>query len=124
MPVAYAFEIDSYEFPRADTPARGPVIYAAPQRWAEYNPIGTTANDASILTFLGLTSQRWDFVSRADTTTKDKLLAVFNARASVNFKTPQDAVGFNVLMRTLEIQHLEPIEDGKFLCRFTLVRRS
>ncbi len=104
-------------------PARGPIIYAQPQRWSEFNPIGKSDTGATILTFLGLESQRWTFVSRAVTATKDKLLAVYSARTAVTLKTPQDAGGISVLMRNLVIQYIEPIEDGKFLCTFELVRR-
>ena len=120
---AYVFTLDGYTFPTADKPARGPVIYHQPQRWSELDPIGNTATDATILTFLGLKSQRWQFTSRACAATKNKLLAVYTARLPVIFKTPQDGTGVDVLMTELEIEYAEPIEDSKFLCRFTLVGR-
>lgn len=122
MATAYVFEIDGYVFPRADVPARGPIVEADPQRWSEQNPLGAYG-PGSVLTFMGTTSQRWPFVSRAVTATKDKLVAVFNARLVVLFKTPQNTSGFNVLMTELDVQFDEPIEGGKFLCRFTLVKR-
>lgn len=119
---AYVFEIDGYTFPRADVPARGPFVEFSPQRWQEDDVIGV-ADAGTILTFLGYSSQRWDFVSRAVTATKDKLLAIYNARAEVLFKTPQNTTGFNVVMTRLAIQYKEPIDGGLFLCEFTLVKR-
>ena len=120
---AYSFILDGYTFPRADVPARGPIIYHQPQNWSEQDIIGSTATGATVETFLGLKSQEWTWISRASTATKDKLLAVYNGRTAVVLKTPQDATGINVVMTDLKIQYIEPIEDGKFLCEFTLVRR-
>lgn len=124
MATAYVFVLDGYTFPRADVPARGPIEEFATQRWSEQDVLGT-GDPGTILTFLGTKSQRWDFVSRAIEATKDKLLAVYNARLAVTFKTPQNAsTGFSVVMTALRVQHTEPIEDSKFLCEFTLVARS
>lgn len=122
MPTAYVFNLDTYEFPRADVPARGPIIEFSPQRWSKQNALGSV-DPGSILTFMGYESQQWDFVSRAATATKDKLLSVYNGKAEVVLKTPQNTTGFNVVMTRLSIQYLEPIENGKFLCEFTLVKR-
>ena len=123
MTTAYTFTLDGYDFPRSDVPARGPVVYHQPQNWSEFDAIGNTATGSTILTFIGLKSQSWTFVSRAITATKDKLLAVYNARVAVTLKTPQDGTGVSVIMTDLQIEYAEPIEDGKFLCTFTLVRR-
>ncbi|RPJ39822.1 MAG: hypothetical protein EHM35_01355 [Planctomycetaceae bacterium] len=123
MTTAYAFILDGYTFPRSDVPARGPIVYHQPQNWGKQDIVGATTTGATVLTFLGLKSQEWTFVSRAATATKDKLLAVYNGRIPVLLKTPQDATGVNVVMTELAIQYSEPIEDGKFLCEFTLVRR-
>jgi len=123
MATTYTFTLDGYDFPRSDVPARGPVIYHQPQRWSEFDAVGNTATGATILTFMGLKSQSWTFVSRAATATKDKLLAVYNARAAVTLKTPQDATGVSVIMTDLQIEYMEPIEASKFLCTFTLMRR-
>jgi len=123
MTTAYAFILDGYTFPRADVPARGPIVYHQPQNWSEQDIVGSTTTGATVLTFLGLKSQQWTYVSRAVTATKDKLLAVYNAHIPVVMKTPQDGTGVNVVMTELEIQYIEPIEDGKFLCTFTLMRR-
>ena len=123
MTTAYAFILDGYTFPRADVPARGPIVYHQPQNWSELDVVGNTGTAATVLTFLGLKSQRWTYVSRAVTATKDKLLAVYNGRIPVVLKTPQDATGVNVVMTDLIIEYAEPIENGKFLCTFTLMRR-
>ena len=123
MTTAYAFILDGYTFPRSDVPARGPIVYHQPQNWSRMDIVGATTSTATTLTFLGVKSQEWTFVSRAVTATKDKLLALYNARAAFLMKTPQDATGVNVVMTELSIQYSEPIEDGKFLCEFTLVRR-
>ncbi len=121
---AYVFVLDGYTFPRADVPARGPIQEFDDQRWSEQDVLGS-GNPGTILTFLGTKSQHWDFVSRGVTATKDKLEAVYAARASVTLKTPQNAsTGFSVVMTALRIQYDEPIEDGKFLCEFTLVARA
>lgn len=122
MATAYVFELDGYTFPRGDVPARGPIIEITPQRWSKQDVLGAT-NPGSILTFLGFESASWDLVSHAVTATKDKLLAVYNGRTEVLWKTPQNTTGFNVLMTRLAVQYAEPIENGKFLCEFTLVRR-
>ena len=123
MATDYEFILDGYTFPRADVPARGPIVYHQEQNWSEQDIIGSTATGATVLTFLGLKSQPWTFVSRASTATKDKLLAVYNGRVPVVMKTPQDATGVNVVMTELKIEYMEPIEDSKFLCEFTLMRR-
>jgi len=123
MTTAYAFILDGYTFPRADVPARGPIVYHQPQNWSEQDVVGNTGTAATVLTFLGLKSQRWTYVSRAVTATKDKLLAVYNGRIPVVLKTPQDATGVNVVMTDLIIEYAEPIENGKFLCTFILMRR-
>lgn len=123
MATSYVFDLDGYTFPRDDVPARGPLEEFSPQVWAEQDVLGT-ADPGTILTLMGTLSQRWDFVSRAVTATKDKLIAVYNGQLAVTFKTPQNpTTGFNVVMTRLLIQHAEPIEDGKFLCEFTLVKR-
>ncbi len=123
MATAYVFVLDGYTFPRADVPARGPIEEFAIQRWSEQDVLGT-ANPGTILTFLGTKSQQWDFVSRGVTATKDKLVGVYNARLAVTLKTPQNAsTGFSVVMTALRVKYDEPIEDGKWLCEFTLVAR-
>ena len=122
MPTAYVFELDTYVFPRADVPARGPFVEFSTQHWSKQNALGAV-DPGSVLTFLGYESQQWDFISRASTATKDKLLAVYNGKLAVLFKTPQNTTGFNVVMTRLAIQYAEPIDGGKFLCEFTLVKR-
>ncbi len=123
MATAYVFVLDGYTFPRADIPAHGPIEEFAIQRWSEQDVLGT-ANPGTILTFLGTKSQQWDFVSRGVTATKDKLVAIYDARLVVTLKTPQNAsTGFSVAMIRLHIPYDEPIEDGKWLCEFTLVAR-
>lgn len=124
MATAYVFVLDGYTFPRADIPAHGPIEEFDEQIWSEQDVLGT-ASPGTILTFLGTKSQSWDFVSRGVTATKDKLVAVHAARLPVTFKTPQNAsTGFSVLMTRLNIPYDEPIEDGKWLCEFTLVARA
>ena len=116
------FILDGYTFPQADIPARGPIEAVTPQRWARQSMIGS-AQVGDVLTFIGFQNQSWFFVSKCVTATKDKLIAVFEAKIEVVFKTPEESGGFNVLMTTLEIEYLTPQENGKYLCRFELVRR-
>ena len=117
------FVLDGYEFPGADMPARGPIEEIVPQQWAKQDVIGD-ANPGSILTFLGTSSQEWEFVSRASAATKVLLNAVYESQGPVNFKTPQNNdVGFSVVMTELSVRYDEPIEDGKYLCKFKLVKR-
>jgi len=123
MGTAYVFVLDGYALPRADIPARGPIEEFATQRWSSQDVIGS-ADPGSVLTMIGTRSQSWRFVSRAAEATKDKLLSVYNGQVGVTFKTPQNpTTGFTVIMTELRIQHAEPIEDGRFLCEFTLVKR-
>ena len=129
MGSTYTIVLDTYTFPDGELPFRGPLEEFAPQRWSRQNVLGT-ADPGTILTLMGTTSQEWDFESRASTTTKDKLLAVYNAQKLVILKTPQNAAtGFNVMMTRLRIQYETPIENtaadglGKFLCFFTLMAR-
>lgn len=122
MATTYDFIIDGYTFPRADVPARGPIVEFSPQRWSEQDVLGT-ADPGTILTMIGTRSQRWTYTSRAVTATKDKLLAVYNGQIAVVWKTPQNTTGFDVVMTRLVIQYDEPIENGKFLCEFDLVKR-
>ncbi|HLF79656.1 MAG TPA: hypothetical protein VJB57_19415 [Dehalococcoidia bacterium] len=122
MATAYVFDLDGYEFPRGDVPARGPFVEFSPQRWSEQDVLGTAA-PGTILTMIGTQSQRWTFVSHAVTATKDKLLAVYNGQVAVTLKTPQNTTGFSVIMTRLVIQYAEPIENGKFLCEFELMAR-
>ena len=82
-----------------------------------------TADPGTVLTMIGTQSQRWTFVSRAVTATKDKLLAVYNGQNEVTLKTPQNTTGFKVIMTRLVVHYEEPIENGKFLCEFDLVKR-
>lgn len=123
MPLDYTFELDGYVFPRADVPARGPIAEYSTQVWAEHDVIGDS-DAGTILTFIGTKSQRWTYTSRAVTATKDKLLAVYNARLPVLWKTPQNTTGFNVLMTRLEIEYATPISHSKWMCEFELVRRA
>ena len=122
---AYVFTLDGLAFgPRARF-FRGPAIYHQPQRWSEQNAIGHTGTDATIMTFIGLESQRWECKDvLCSTTEKDKLLAVYNGRLAVVFKTPQDSTGVNVLMPKLEVEYGEPGPSSLFKCSFTLVRRA
>ena len=122
MATAYVFDLDGYEFPRGDVPARGPIVTFSPQRWSKQDVVGT-ADPGTILTLIGTSSQEWTFTSHAVTATKDKLLAVYAAGIPVTLKTPQDTTGFSVQMTRLVIQYDEPIENGKFLCEFDLVAR-
>jgi len=122
----YVFTLDGLAFASDARFFRGPAIYHQPQRWSEMVPIGHTGIDATITTFMGLESQRWECGNGARFTTaeKDKLLAVYNARVAVVWKTPQDATGINVLMPRLRIEDQEPGPSSLFLCQFTLVRRA
>jgi|ERR1700682_496226 len=125
MAAHYGFTLDGYVFPDFEEPALGPINYVQPARWSAMTPLGSTAVDADVLTFLGLGSQMWiDLVSRASAATVTKLLAVYNGRVAVNWKTPQDATGVNVLMTLLDIEYLTPLGRGMSLCKFTLVRRA
>ncbi len=120
---AYAVILDGYSFPRSDIPFRGPIAEFTPQQWVKQDVIGT-ANPGTILTRVGTRSLEWPaFESRASTATKDKLIAVYEAGAVVLFQTPQNPTGFNVVMTDLDISYMDPIEGGRWLCRFTLVRR-
>lgn len=122
----YVFTLDGTAFSNNARFFRGPAIYHQPQRWSEMTPIGHTGTDATVLTFIGLESQRWECGKGARFTTaeKDKLLAVYNARIAVVFKTPQDSTGVNVIMTRLQIEDQEPGPRSVFLCEFTLVRRA
>ena len=122
----YVFTLDGLAFSSNARFFRGPAIYHQPQRWSEFTPIGHTGTDATILTFLGLESQRWECGRDARFTTaeKDKLVSVYNGRTAVVFKTPQDSTGVNVVMTRLQVEYAEPAPRGLFSCEFTLVRRA
>lgn len=121
----YLFTLDGYDFPADDEPALGPIIYYQPRKYSVMSPIGSSAVDADVYTFLGLGSQKWKLSCRAVTATKDKLLAVYNAGIAVLWKTPQDLVGVNVLMvPPFDIEYRQAIGQQKFLVDFTLVRRA
>ena len=122
----YVFTLDGLAFASDARFFRGPAIYHQPQKWSEFTPIGHTGTDATILTFTGLESQRWECGKGARFTTaeKDKLLSVYNARTAVVFKTPQDSTGVNVIMTKLQVEYAEPGPSSLFLCEFTLVRRA
>lgn len=122
MSNTYEFTLDGLVIPTAEKPARGPIAEFDKRRWARQDVIGD-ANPGTILTLLGTSSPDWEFESRAETATKDKYIAVYEGEVEVVLKTPQNAGGFNVIMEKLTIQHETPIEDGKWLCRFTLVKR-
>ena len=123
---AYVFTLDGLAFASEAKFWRGPGIYHQPQRWSEQNPIGHTGLDATILTFIGLESQRWECGKGARFTTaeKDKLLTVYNGRVAVVLKTPQDSTGINVIMPKLAVTYDEPGPRSLFLCEFTLVQRA
>ncbi len=123
---AYVFTLDGLAFSSEAKFFKGPAIYHQPQKWSEFNPIGHTGTDATILTFIGLESQRWECGKGARFTTaeKDKLLSVYNGRVAVVFKTPQDSTGVNVIMTRLEIEFAEPAPRSLFRCNFTLTRRA
>lgn len=123
MATAFAVTLDGYTFPRADIPMRGPTVETSPQRWSQQDVLGA-GTPGTILTFLGFKSQEWSYISHASTATKDKLVAVFEGRSEVTFTNPQNTTGFKVMMTELSVDHKEPIEDGKYLCRFTLVSRA
>jgi len=119
----YVFEIDGYEFPRADVPARGPIVEQSPQKWSKYDIIGG-GSPGTILTYLGAASQEWDYVSNATAATLAKLQAVYAGKKEVLFKTPQNTTGFKVLMTSLTVEHKEPSWNSRYLCEFTLVSRE
>lgn len=123
---AYVFTLDGQAFSSEAKFFRGPAIYHQPARWSQFKPIGHTGTDATILTFIGLESQVWECGRGARFTTaeKDKLLAVYNARTAVVFKTPQDSTGVNVIMTRLKIIDATPAPRSLFQCEFTLVRRA
>jgi len=122
----YVFTLDGLAFSSRAKFFRGPAIYHQPQRWSEFVPIGSTAIDATVMTFMGLESQRWECGRDGLFTTaeKDKLLAVYNGRVAVVWKTPQDSTGINVIMPRLQVEYAEPGPDSLFRCEFTLVRRK
>lgn len=123
MATAHVVDLDGYEFPRRDVPFRGPLVETTPQKWVKQDVLGS-ADPGSILTLVGTESPEWDFVSRAITATKEKLEAVFAGQTAVTLKTPQNpTTGFSVVMTKLKIRHDEPIEDGRWLCSFTLIKR-
>lgn len=130
MSIPYVFTLDSLAFGARAQFFKGPAIYHQPQRWSEMKAIGHTGVDATILTFIGLESQRWECTGvdgsgvMCSTAEKDKLVAVYNARTAVTFKTPQDSTGVSVIMTKLEIGYGEPGPNSMFLCKFTLVRRA
>jgi len=122
---AYVFTLDGLAFGGRARFFRGPAIYHQPQRWSEMNPIGHTGIDATIMTFIGLESQKWECKDvLCSTTEKDKLLAVYNGRIAVVFKTPQDSTGVNVILNPLRIEDQEPGPGSMFRCTFTLTRRA
>ncbi len=122
---AYVFTLDGLAFSNLARFFRGPAIYHQPQRWSEMHPIGHTGTDATVMTFLGLDSQRWECKDvLCSTAEKDKLLSVYNARTAVVFKTPQDSTGINVIMPRLQIEYSEPGPRSLFRCDFTLVQRA
>ena len=92
------------------------------KRWIEQEVLGA-ASPGTILTLVGESSQKWDFVSRATEAIKDKYAAVYEGEAEVLFKTPQDAVGFNVVMTKFFVEYKTPLHNSLYLCKFTLVRR-
>lgn len=117
------FKIDGYEFLPGEAPARGPIVEVSPQRWSEFNVLGA-ASPGTILTYLGAASQQWPYFCRASAATAAKLLAVYDAKEEVVFITPQNATGFKVIMTRFEVDYEVPIENSKYLCRFTLVSRE
>lgn len=121
----YVFTLDGLAFSDLARFFRGPAIYHQPQKWSEFNALGHTGVDATIMTFIGLESQKWDCKDvLCSTTEKDKLLAVYNGRVAVVFKTPQDATGINVILNPLKIQYAEPGPRSLYRCDFTLTRRA
>lgn len=124
--MSYTFTLDGLAFSDAAAFFRGPAIYHQPQKWSEMIPIGHTGIDATILTFIGLESQRWECGKGAwfNETEKNKLLSVFNGRIAVVFKTPQDSTGINVIMTKLIIEYVDIAPRSSYLCEFTLVRRA
>jgi len=123
MATTYTFTIDGHTFERDEVPARGPIVESSPQNWSQQDVLGA-GGVGSVLTFLGYKSQTLKYTSHADEATKDKLVAIYEAREEVTFTTPQNTTGFKVVMTELSVQHEEPIENGKYLCRFTLVSRA
>ena len=122
---AYVFTLDGLAFGEQARFFRGPAIYHQPQRWSEMTPIGHTGIDATIMTFIGLESQKWECKDvRCSTAEKDKLLAVYNGRVAVVFKTPQDSTGINVILNPLKVEYAEPGPRSLFMCSFTLTRRA
>ena len=101
-------------------PARGPIVEFSPQRWSKQDVL--VRDVPSVLTHIGHSSQEWDFVcDRASTATKDKLLAVYNAKLAVLFKTPQNTTGFNIVITRLFVRYAEPADNGRFYIEWTAV---
>lgn len=122
MATTYTITLNGHTFERDEVPFRGPIEEFADQVWSEQDVLGG-GSPGTILTFLGLRSQRWEMSCRADAATKDALKAVYDGRVAVPLITPQNTTGFNVVMMRFRVAHEEPSENGKFNCEFTLVAR-
>ena len=123
MATAYAMSLDGHSFERDEVFFRGPIEEVAPQVWSD-QPVLGTADPGDVSTFLGTRSQPWPMDVTFDEASKDKLVAIYNARLNVTFTTPQDGTGFLVLLRNLVVDHEVPSENGKFHCTFTLTARK
>lgn len=123
MSLTYEFTINDVVIPTGEKPARGPIIEYGRKRWVEQEVLGV-ASPGTILTLVGESSQKWDFESRAGATVLAALQAVYDGEATeVNFKTPQNGTGFNVIMTKFFVEYKTPLHASLYLCKFTLVRR-
>lgn len=123
MATVYDMSLDGFSFARDEVFFRGPLEVFSEQIWSEQDTLGS-ADPGTILTFLGTKSPKWPFDGTFLEASKDKLLAIYDARLPVTFITPQDGTGFLVLLRDLDIEHEVPSENGKFRCTFTLTKRT
>ena len=128
MATAYAMSLDGHSFDRDEIFFKGPIEEIAPQVWSE-QPVLGTADPGDILTFLGTRSQKWPMDGFFDEASKDKLVSIFTTRLPVTFITPQDGVGFLVLLRDLVAEHevaapTDPDGNARWHCSFTLTARA
>ena len=115
-------KIGGYEFPAAETPYRGPLVIIAPQRWSSMEVLGAGA--MTVMTYLGEGSPEWALESRASEATKDKLLAIYEAKQEVSWTTTNPLTATDVLITRLEIEHRSPEAHSKYLIRFQIRQRE
>ena len=122
--MAAVYAIGSLTFPSGEQPTDGSNELAQPQKWVEFEPIGAST-PGTLLTYISSPSIKQTMTVYASAATKNSLITIYNARATVTWTTPDDGTGYLVMMTALSVVRDRSTRGtGRYKCTFTIVKQQ